>query len=310
MDLTSANLIGMYTGFNVRFNEWYNRTKLATFWDKLSMVQPSITSQETYGWMADLPRMREWVGPRQLNSMSSRAMTVVNKDYESTVTVPRNAVADDTYGLYNPNVAMLAYSAAKWPDDILYEMLAANTELGFDGKPTFADDHPNLRDGGVTTYDNDYALALDVTNAATVRGLMASRLGENGKPLGLFTMGPPTIIHGPALANAARQVANGQFIPGVGVGGAAVGGVSNVWQGAYNLIEIAEMDATPTRWMMADLNMPLMPWVHQRRQDPQFVTLFNPTDPNVFFNKEFIMGTDSRGNCAPGFWPLVARSTP
>jgi phage major head subunit gpT-like protein len=52
----------------------------------------------------------------------------------------------------------------------------------------------------------------------------------------------------------------------------------------------------------------IKPFVVQERQAPNFVYLNNPTDPNVFFAKQFIFGVDSRSAYDVSLWFKALRS--
>ena len=55
-------------------------------------------------------------------------------------------------------------------------------------------------------------------------------------------------------------------------------------------------------WFLMCLGRPLKPIILQKRKDFQFVSKTEPTDDHVFMNKEFLYGSDARGNVGYGFW--------
>lgn len=60
-----------------------------------------------------------------------------------------------------------------------------------------------------------------------------------------------------------------------------------------------------TPWFLLCTKQPIKPVILQRRKDFSFVSLDRETDPNVFMNKEFIYGSDARGNVGFGFWQMA-----
>ena len=105
-------------------------------------VVPSTTDSETYAWLGDIPGMREWIGDREIQNITASGYTIKNKNFESTISVDRNAVDDDKLGLYNVQIQALARTAAAHPDGLVFDLLAAGfTEKCFDGKPFFSDGH-------------------------------------------------------------------------------------------------------------------------------------------------------------------------
>lgn len=58
-------------------------------------------------------------------------------------------------------------------------------------------------------------------------------------------------------------------------------------------------------WFLMDDSRALKPIIYQDREKPQFVAMDNPTDQNVFMNKEFVYGVDGRNNTGYGFWQMA-----
>ena len=133
MIINPQNLRGIYTAFNTIFNKAL--TEVQPLYTEIATVVPSTTDSETYAWLGDIPGMREWIGDREIQ-------TIKNKNFESTISVDRNAVDDDKLGLYNVQIQALARTAAAHPDGLVFDLLAAGfTEKCFDGKPFFSDGH-------------------------------------------------------------------------------------------------------------------------------------------------------------------------
>lgn len=58
-------------------------------------------------------------------------------------------------------------------------------------------------------------------------------------------------------------------------------------------------------WFLIDVSRALKPIILQKRKDFDFVAMDDPKDPSVFMNKEFIYGSDARGNVGFGFWQFA-----
>lgn len=148
-------------------------------YQKIATVVPSSTASNTYGWLGDMPGMREWIGDRVVNDIKENAYSVSNKDFESTVGVKRTDIEDDNLGIYTPMFTELGRSAAVFPDELVFALLSAGfTEPCYDGKPFFATNHKRSAavDGtGVLTdvsnvlvdpnYTGDTWYLLDTTRA-------------------------------------------------------------------------------------------------------------------------------------------------
>lgn len=147
MQITPASLAALQQGFSARFNMGFQSVKPT--WQQIAMEVPSSASIEKYGWMKDLPGMREWVGPRVINNMESAVAEVKNKTYENTIGVNVDDIDDDRLGIYGMRFAMQGEVAARHPDDLVWgQLLSGFTTKGFDGKNFFAADHETYDEKG------------------------------------------------------------------------------------------------------------------------------------------------------------------
>lgn len=58
-------------------------------------------------------------------------------------------------------------------------------------------------------------------------------------------------------------------------------------------------------WYLMSTKRAIKPIIYQERKKPQFVAKDKPTDDNVFDRKEYVYGTDMRGNVGFGFWQMA-----
>ena len=80
MLINRANLSTLYDGFNAAFTKGFNGAETA--YKTLAMVVPSAAASESFGWLGQFPRMREWVGDRVVQNLTAHSYTVKNKKYE------------------------------------------------------------------------------------------------------------------------------------------------------------------------------------------------------------------------------------
>ncbi|WP_343545502.1 Mu-like prophage major head subunit gpT family protein [Sphingomonas paucimobilis] len=110
---------------------------------------PSTTSKEEYGWLGQVPGMREWLGDRVVQNVALHDYTIKNRDFELTIGVPRNAIKDDNYGVYAPLFQEMGRSTTAHPSQLCYPLLKAGfTSLCYDGQYFFDTDHPVLDESG------------------------------------------------------------------------------------------------------------------------------------------------------------------
>jgi phage major head subunit gpT-like protein len=91
--------------------------------------------------------------------MASHAYTIVNKKFESSVGVPRDAIEDDEIGVYGPLFQEMGRAAKAHPDELVFDMLKAGlTTTCYDGQNFFDTDHPLYLNsdgtGAVTSVSN------------------------------------------------------------------------------------------------------------------------------------------------------------
>lgn len=63
-----------------------------------------------------------------------------------------------------------------------------------------------------------------------------------------------------------------------------------------------------TPWFLIDDSQVVKPLIYQERKAPVFVTMDDPTNPEVFKRNMFTYGADYRGNVGYGFWQFAVRS--
>jgi len=135
------SLTAMYNGFKTAYNNAF--AGVQPMWSKVATLVPSTAKVENYGWLGQFPKLREWVGDRQVKGIAASSYQIANKKFESSIGVPRDDVEDDTYGVLAPLFASMGQSAAIHPDELVFQLLAAGfTTTCFDGQYFFDSDHP------------------------------------------------------------------------------------------------------------------------------------------------------------------------
>jgi phage major head subunit gpT-like protein len=141
MIINHGNLQNLYNAINTAFNKGF--VGAPSFWQKLAMKVPSQTRTNTYTWLGSTATIREWVGSRVVTKLSASGYSIENKKFEATVSVPREDIEDDTYGLHGPMFEKIGRDTAMFPDEQCFSLLARGfTTDCFDGQPFFDTDHP------------------------------------------------------------------------------------------------------------------------------------------------------------------------
>ena len=287
MIVNSQNLRGIYVGFNTLFNKAL--TTVEPLYKQIATVVPSTTREETYAWLGSVPGMREWVGDREIQNLTDSDYTIKNKNFELTIGVDRDAIEDDTIGLYTPSIEMLAQSAAQHPDKLIFELLAKGfTAKCYDGVAFFSDAHKV----GNKTVSNKGTAQLSLEAYIAARAGMMSLTNGKGQALGLI---PDTLVVPPALEAKARDILVADFI----------NGSRNTMQGTAEPLVVPQLAGNDSAWFLLSTSRPLKPLIYQERKKAKFVSLTAETDSNVFMKRTFIYGAESRGNAGFGFWQMA-----
>ena len=153
MIINAEVLEGIFKGYSVAFNKGLEAPETA--WAKIAMVVPSNTASETYAWLGQTPRVREWIGDRVIKGLSAYGYTLVNRKFEDTISVERTMIEDDQYGVYSPLMTDFGRSFAVFPDELMFGLLAAGfTSPCFDGQNFFDTEHPLSPASDVLSYSN------------------------------------------------------------------------------------------------------------------------------------------------------------
>ena len=88
--VTSSLVSALRVGFQREFQDALSSAP--SQWDRLSTRVPSSSAGNTYGWIGQFPKLREWSGDRSFKNIKEHGYSVMNNLYEATVDIPRTAV--------------------------------------------------------------------------------------------------------------------------------------------------------------------------------------------------------------------------
>lgn len=299
MDINRNTLGALFTGFKNNFATGFDTAP--DTWSKFATAVQSSTAASIYPFLEQFGGMREWKGDRQIKNLTGRKIEVVNRDFEDTVAIPGNDIEDDMYGIYSTMIAQMGYHAGKIWQDLAVEALTASTNW-IDGSAFFATN----RKYGSETISNTATGALSATTYAAAREAMMKYRGHNGRSLSVV---PNLLIVGPKLESTAFAILKDSMmlktISENSVSG--VGATNNPWNGSAELLVLPELgdSATENLWFLAATNGVLKPLVVQQRKMPVLASLDRETDENVFARKEYLYGTNARGEAFLAFPHLI-----
>jgi len=289
MIINAAAVQSIFLNLNKVFNDAFSG--VTPLYTRVATIVPSSTREESYNWMAQLPRMREWLGARVIQNLSKYNYSIVNKKFELTLAVQREDIADDRLGIYRPQAASMGKAVAQHPEELVFSLFhSAFSSLCFDGHPFYHDSHPFGPDGKMQS--NLGHGALTVANYAAARSQMGSLVDEHGKPLGIVG---DLLVVPPQLEGVARTILNAEVI----------GATTNIWRNSSDLLVAPWLAANPTEWHLLDTKQPVLPYIFQNREAAEFVQKTNPDDDHVFMEDEYLFGVRSRDNAGLGLWQLA-----
>lgn len=297
MIITSATLNALRTNFSSLFQSAFSGSPV--FYDQLATVVQSSTGVNTYGFLDRVPKMRQWVGERQIQNLKEYSAQITNQPFELTISVDRDDIEDDNLGVYAPLMSEMGRQAAKWPDQLLVSALQNGTSSnGFDGVAFFAATHP--LDPAANQSNNFTSTALSAANYASVRASMMALKGADGQPLGVM---PDLLVVPPQLEGTARVILNAEM-----VADANGGGTTNVWRNSSRLLVVPELAGQATTWYLVDSSKGVKPFIFQQRKAPLLTMMDSEKDENVFMQRQFMYGAEARGAVGYALWFLAARA--
>ena len=223
MDITLPALQTLNNNVTMQFNDQLYAAD--SVFKLFSMEINSTGDSEVYPRLDMLPGLRQWIGDRIVNSLSQETFTIPNQTFEETISVRREQLEDDKYGLLAPAAAQLGKDAGVLPDKLVASLFKNGTSTTWvDGQDFFSTSHPSFPNTNSTSTNANY------------------------------------------------------------------------------------QSGSSTSWYLIDNSHVLKPFIFQRRRPFVLTPKFSLTDPSVFFDNEFIWGTD--GRCAGGYglYQLIFRS--
>lgn len=147
MLINGENLRTLGISFNAAFKNGIGMAP--TDYMRITSEVPSTTKTQDYGWLGQIPSVRKWVGDRVIQNLKAYSYSLTNDDFELTVAVDRNDIADDNLGIYSPMFTEMGRSIGATPSELIYALILAGWVTPcYDGQYFFDTDHPVLDANG------------------------------------------------------------------------------------------------------------------------------------------------------------------
>ncbi len=278
--LPQATVDALFTAFKTRFKD--GMTNATKSYEKLAQIVSSSTSIEKYPILKQFPGMRKWIGPRHLKDIEHEILTVVNSEFEDSVRVSRNAIADDQYGLYGNLVQSLGVAASNVWDQLVFDALCSDPNW-VDKAKFFG----TTRKYGKLTISNKTTSALSATTYDTARTTMMGYVGHENEPLNVV---PNILVVGPKNEAIARKIIESKTIVD---NGAAVD--NPYYHTAEIVVSTRLVGNYDDYWFLMASNTSLPAILLQQRELPVLTRIDSPEAEHVFKYNENLYGTQARG---------------
>lgn len=303
MFINKETLSALFISLKTTFNNTFAATE--STWQRIAMKVPSTSGQNDYAWLSSFPRMRKWIGEKNVKALEGFKYSVVNDDFEATVEVDRNDIEDDNLGIYGPQAEMAAQSAAQLPDEIVIALVNNGFSAKcYDGQYFIDVDHPvKKEDGTMDSISNKGTAVLSCASLAAAQASLGAAetammefKDDEGRPLNIK---PNILLVPPALKATANILMTAERLED---------GKPNPYRNAFEVVVDGRL-TSKTAWFLLDTNKPVKPFIYQERKAPVFVQQIDPQADDVFSRKKFKFGAEARAAGGYGFWQLAYGST-
>lgn len=259
----------------------------------------STLPSETYGWLGQLPAVREWTDERIPKGLSEYGYTIRNKKWEVSVKVDAETLEDEQYGQVKQRVAAMPGQVAKHQNKLVFAQLeAGNSTACYDGANFFSASHSEGNSG--TQSNLLSSKPLNATNYALARQTMAGFKDDQGELVG--SIGTVLVVPA-ALEGTARQILNADYVSD------GTTTVTNIWKGSARLI-VSPFLTDADDWYVMDLSAYVKPIIFQNRIPVAFKALDGSSDSDsVFMRDAYFYGVRARYNVGFGDWRTAVRAT-
>lgn len=295
MLVNAQSVSEIYRNLKTEFHR--NFDAAPNLWMKIASRIPSTGRYNDYSWISYFPRMREWLGERQIRQLEASNYVVRNRKFETTIAVQRDDIEDDQLGIYANQARMAGYSAGQFPDELVFGLLANGfVKVCHDGEPFFSKNHPvgdavvpNMMTERLSI--DDYGGARGSVGEAYVR--MLEMKDPDGRPLNIM---PDALCVPPALKAEALVLYTATHFKDE---------QPNPYKGMFEPVCDTRL-VSRTAWFLLDTSKPLKPLIYQERSKPEFTEQTASQGKNVpdsvFMEDEYRYGVRCRGEAAFGHW--------
>lgn len=301
--VTSSALRFTFAGLKTIFDDAYKRRIENTIYKTVASVVETTLPNQDFAMLGNLPAMRQWIGKREENGFGQLfpTYTIPVLKWEDTLSIGRTLIEDDQYGEVKMRAMDLGIEPIVHKEQLVLQALAAGaSNYGMDPNNYFFS--ATHSESGTNQVNTETSFPLTGANLATALGIMWQYTDNQGRPMYIH---PDTLVVGPANTINADQIVHSTLV---------VSGNTSQTYGLGNknpLSNIANVLTTPwftgayaNYWALLDTSRSVKPMILLERSDVpvEFTMRFNPDDPRVFDNDEYLAGIRARYAVGYGLW--------
>lgn len=316
-DLASPAIIGSF--YEQLEAEWSNSWASKLGW----LNQGSNQETETYKWLGNVPKFREWIGGRAAGRPKVESYSIRNKLWEQTLEFSIDDLRRDKTGQIQIRIGELAQAGAAYWEDLITSLINTNG-VCYDASDFFDDDHPVKESTvGSTTAKNlitaSEVPALNVGTATAptpdeaakiIQGLVGHFMtftNDQGHLLNAQARNFTLMVAYPGLWGPFATAISQQTL---------TSGASNPVLGlksmGYNFDVI--LNPTATTGLTDDdvaifrTDAKLKPFILQEEYGTK-VSVIGAGSEEEFKNRRHLFGTERMGNAGYGLWQYAIKGT-
>ena len=303
--VTPAVLSGIDKSFRTDFNT--GRGMAARLYQAIAMTIPSSAKENVYGWLADLPGIGRVAGEYIRKRVQTLGYRLTNETFGGILEVPREAIEDDSYGMFGPLAQEWGTRADQIVDTEFTTLLCNAFGTGavskdYTGTGFFAANKKAFPKATAFTNVDTGAKKLNAANFEVGLASLQERHDSAGVPLYLGQNAAQTylIVCADDRSTAEAIVALDTLSGGgknPNYGKAKV----IVWPGLQTAAQASTVinDADARPWMILDCSKSIKPFIHQERIAPELTAQFALTDDGVF--NQDVFSWKARARMVVGF---------
>lgn len=269
----------------------------------VAMRVTSDQATETYGWLADAPALREFIGGRTPAELAENSFQISNKDYEGSIAIKSKDMRRDKFGMIQIRANQLADRANDHPAKLLSSLIIAGESTAcYDGQFFFDTDHS---EGSSGAQSNDIgASATAPTNPTAdefgdaVMGAIQAILGfkdTRGEPMNQSASNFTVMVPIPFMKAGFKAVT---ALLGTGGVSATLPNLKQYFN--VNIVPNPRLTWT-TKFAVFRTDEAAKPFILQEETIPEAIALGEGSEYEQL-NKEQLFGIDWTGNVGYGYW--------